>query len=303
MKHIRKIFENEDDIELPGIRRTPTGKERVESWVNIKIDKDMRIRVSRYTRALDKFCNPSDIYAKFDILSNPKISKYGVQGKLSIIILLQYLKEIKNNFDGSASGFLFEEYISGLLHLKRVSGNKNDDIRKDENDSFITYQVKFYDGPSSQIEINPKPCDFYIVGLKFPDHVKIWVLEHNVHRLKKNGMYIYVNTENNKTFIDMTSVKKIENPYILKFNNIDKNIKKISDDLREYIDEIYKNISELSYNIETILTGVNEDQEVLSKKDEIKKYYDKSEDCIDKLSKNLKKMKDEILRKVGRYLN
>ena len=291
------MFEN--DSELPGIRRTPTGKERVESWVNIKIDKDMRIRVSRYTRALDKFCNPSDIYAKFDILSNPKISKYGVQGKLSIIILLQYLKEIKNNFDGSASGFLFEEYISGLLHLKRSTGNKSEDIRNDDSDN--TYQVKFYDNKTSKIKINPKPCDFYIVGLKYHDRALIWVLENNIYRLKKNGQYIY--TENEKTFIDISSIKSNLEPYELKFNNIDKSIKKISDDLREYIDEIYKNISELSYNIETILTGVNEDQEVLSKKDEIKKYYDKSEDCIDKLSRNLKKMKDEILKKVGRYLN
>lgn len=303
MKYI-KIFE--DLIEHPGIRLTPTGKERVESWVNIKVDKDMRIRVSRYTRAIDEFCSVSDISEKFEILSNPKISKYGkqkvgVQGKLAIIILLQYLKEIKNNFDGSASGFLFEEYVSGLLHLKRVPGNKNADIKNDDSNQ-TTYQVKFYEGKSiSKIKLNPEPCDFYVVGLKYADYADIWILEHNVHRLKANGQYIGID-ESGKTFIDVRSLKNNKEPYRLDFKNIDKNIESISNNLREYIDEVYQNVSELSYNIETILTGVNEDQKVLSP-DKIEIYYQKSENCIRNLSKSIKDLKEEVVRSVRNFLS
>ena len=134
MKHL-KIFEDIQDA-LPGI---VNGK--VNSWVNIKIDNDLALRISRYAKAIDYYSDRYEIEDKLEILSDPSIIDGGIQYNLSVIMLLQYLKEIRTNFNSQTGGYLIEDYISGLLHLpKRVEDYKVVDLW----DGRYKYQIKFY---------------------------------------------------------------------------------------------------------------------------------------------------------------
>ena len=86
-----------DIIKFENFKNVPDG------WVNIKIDDQLFIRMDRYVNTLDKVVgntNKYDLFKKIEVLSNIdnyiKSSKISVQSKISIITILQYLKEIKN---------------------------------------------------------------------------------------------------------------------------------------------------------------------------------------------------------------
>jgi hypothetical protein len=300
LKNIKSILEY---LELPGKH----GR-KVDSWINVKIDKDLDLRISRYTYAMDKYAKPisliqqNDIFEllkkKFNILSNPTSNQYGAQCKLSIILILQYLKEIRSNFDPSSSGFLFEDFIAGLLHSKKVGDNKNSYFT-DINDK--TYQIKFYKGSSYQIKINPDLCDYYIVGLKSQYEVRIWSILWDQESPDGNGTYVYGPDKLGKYHIDMTRIRNNENPEILSFKNIDNNIRTLSQNLRDFIEQLYDEISELNYNIETIITGVNKENIVLKDIKEIDSYYMKSQTNISNIGQKVKDVTKEVERSIKKY--
>lgn len=304
--NIKKFYEINEEIELPGM-----SGDVVDSWVNIKVDKDLPIRISRYAKALDSFVkNGNDLKGKLRILSNPTISRrYGPQCKLSIVILLQYLKEIKNNFESSSAGFLFEDYIAGLLHRKRHGGYKNYDFRGVDG----TCQIKFYNTQKGQIKVNAELCDYYIVGLKNSNGANIWIIDNDGQFTIENYIVPYYYKDENGDFTDevayrminATLLKKemdsgIKQPYKLSFSNIDSIIVEVSKDIKKFVGELYDNISELNYNIETILTGVNKEQDIISSK-EIEKYYSNSIKNIDNIESGVKNIKKDIFKKVEKY--
>lgn len=278
MKHL-KIFED-----LPGI---VDGE--VKGWVNVKIDDDLPLRISRYTRALDYYSGKTDIVDKLKILSDPDKIDGGIQYQLSIIMLLQYLKEIKSNFNSKVSGFLFEGFIAGLLHLeKRVEDHGIVDIADDN----YTYQVKFYD-QKSHIKYK-EGCDYHIIAIKKQELVYVWVLtEIEIDDVLTPAGYI--------------SAPKLEEKYYahgeLDLNNIDKRIKKITKGIKKKISTLYDGISELNYNIETILTGVDKYNNVVDIED-LDTYYKDSEENIKTISDSLSKVKGiikgSVKRKFGR---
>ena len=101
-----------------------------EGWVNVKIDRQLELRLKSYVDALDEYListnkmHPTqkhDLFLKIDALSdiNELISdRVSIQTKLSIVTLLQYLKELKNNFNASTSGFLLECFLASLIGAK-----------------------------------------------------------------------------------------------------------------------------------------------------------------------------------------
>ena len=114
-----------DIMKFENFKNVPDG------WVNIKIDDQLFIRMDRYVNTLDDLVgneNIYDLYKKIEVLSN--IDKYindnkvSVQSKISIITILQYLKEIKNYFNPSSSGFLLEGFLATLIHGKIIKGNR-----------------------------------------------------------------------------------------------------------------------------------------------------------------------------------
>ena len=110
-----------------------------KGWVNIKIDNQIFIRMSRYVDALDSVLikttgrkgsinNLEDklkLLARIDSISEKNAT---IQEKISLITLLQYLYEIKKFFDPSSSGYLLEGFIGSLLYADVLHNKSGVDI-------------------------------------------------------------------------------------------------------------------------------------------------------------------------------
>lgn len=195
MKYLKR-FESIDDIERLG-------------WVNIKIDENLFIRMAKYVVALDTVLTNDrdkfDLYKKLEILSNIdsyiQRSNIDIQTKISIITLLQYINEIKSQFNPSSAGFLLEGFLAALIHGSKVKGNRPADITNRQapqlpsqtpeeekekdylNTSYkdlevvefetsaggmnkIKYQIKLYKKDSNIVIKMNKVCDYYVICLK-----------------------------------------------------------------------------------------------------------------------------------------
>jgi hypothetical protein len=123
MKYLKKFESVDDSIS------------RLSGWVNVKIDEQLFIRVAKYVNALDTLLDDQrhkyDLYKKLEILSKVDTrlnSSVNIQTKIAVITLLQYINEIKGQFNPSSAGFLLEGFLAALIHGKKVSGNKAADI-------------------------------------------------------------------------------------------------------------------------------------------------------------------------------
>ena len=304
-------FLNEKNIDLPGM-----AGDKISSWVNVKIDKDMPLRISRYTKSIDFFAKvktrgSSELYnlhSKLDILQNPN-SEYGIQCQLAILILLQYLKEIRSNFDASSAGFLFEDYIAGLLHGRRVGGyGKADFIDGDGKKC----QIKFYREKASSIAVDididinsSKHVDYYVIGLKPKDEyglVQIWILdleETDFSDYIETGIFEKDGDVAGKYKIKLKNLKTESTPYKLDFKKTNQVFENACDNLRSYITTLYDNVSNLNYNIETIITGVDKNNRVVRDTTKLDSYVDNANSNIDKIVELVKNVKSSISRSIA----
>lgn len=303
---IKKFSDFRESKEYPGITFN-RNKKVVQSWVNVKVDKDLPLRISRYATSLDKYVDPKDLRAKLEILSSNKFKNYDSQCKLSIVVLLQYLKEIKNNFDPSSSGYLFENFIAGLLHKKNVGGYTSHDF---EEDNGTKSQIKFYREKTPNFNVNHKnPVNKYIIGLKSESKADIWIIDETGPFKIKD--FIIENRNDNDELIglqvDIKELKRLRDlghkmPYTLKFDQVEKIIEKISEGLYTMIENVYENISELNYNIETITTGVDKDgNNVII--DDMDQYYDDAILNMEQIQRDIKDVKKTILSSIKRKKN
>jgi hypothetical protein len=238
-------------------------------WVNVKIDLEVVKRVRRYSSQLGvNSQNPiSTFHSKmkdFDKLTNIRSAKRvnkTVQKQMSALILLHYLKEIKNHFVPQSSGFLFESFIAGLLpNSKVVDDNSKIDILSNNK----RIQVKLYGKGTSTINYIHKNGEdysqFMILGIKYTDKITILVIDledenslsHVSNFMIKNGISISQIEKNN-------DIKKYEIPLL----GLEEKIDIISTGLKEVLDNLYTQLSEFQYNIETIISGVDEKGDVL----------------------------------------
>jgi hypothetical protein len=348
-----KLFE--DINRLPGISSDQT----VKSWVNTKIDNDLDIRVSRYAKAIDSLISSKDsknISAKLSVLEqftdNLGNVDQGIRSKIAIIILLQYLRELKANFDGSSSGFLFENYIAGLVHESKTPGNKVEDLELNN----YKFQMKFVLFKTSDIKISSieqknkilingeDPCHYYIIGLKDEDRVLIWILGDDITYFNKKSPLIepnyklskylldpikvidnnelkYKDLLNKKNIEDITlddvdkiiDISKLKNtikrkkynknkglgqitkldgaPYIIDFTNMDTIFTNVTKGIKKSIEDVFENLSDLHYNIETIMTGINKFRE---KQKDIDQTYSYIENNTKEIINNLKNIKNDF---------
>lgn len=299
MKHL-KIFE--DLGRLPGLGLG----DKVESWVNVKIDKDLPLRISRYAQSLDQYVHKTDLKGKLEILSNPLNGKieYGIQCQLAIMMILQYLKEIKSNFDPSSSGFLFEDFIAGLLHGQRKGGYGNADF-VDKNG--LDYQIKFYGLNSPPIKVRAELCSRYIIGLKDENMVYLWIIddESGIDMDDYVTPYYYKDEDGNLTEeiafrkISLSKLKKQTRikPYKLEIGDVEKDIKEIAYAIRTLIEAMYDEMSELNYNIETIITGIDKNRNPVDI-NKIQNYYDDAVDNMKGIKKHLEIVRKGIFSKI-----
>jgi len=285
-----KYYQNIDYSFLIPI--VPTG------WVNIKVDMEIIKRVRRYSKSLGT--NTEGFQSFRDKLNDLKRTSSGIklrkrsretiQKEMSVIILLHYINEIKNFFTPSGAGFLFESFLAGLIPNAKV---KEDNSKCDVYADGKKYQVKLYsslestlsiayeniiediDGKKVVVGINS--MDYYLVCLKYADKVDIFILDgkdensdayyqkFRTEGLTKKNPRTQV-PQNERKFSVSLIVKNC--PDNMRFSidliNLEEKIKKIASGLKETLDDLYTQLSEFQYNVETIITGVDEKGDIIS---------------------------------------
>jgi len=133
---ILKILKEEDFKNL----------DKFSGWVNVKIDNELNLRIGRLITGLG--FRGGDIKNKIKFLSNPVHGRLkpgesigqALNRKITAMMLLQYLKELKTLFNSSSAGFLFESFIAGLLGGKQIPGTGAIDVIRGTE----KYQIKLY---------------------------------------------------------------------------------------------------------------------------------------------------------------
>lgn len=258
----------------------PTG------WVNVKIDKEVVKKVERFSSRLARDTGTIGLKVKLGKLKNP-LSIRGfenedftgqVQQKISSLLLLKYLEEIKEKFNATSGGFLFESFIAGLLNGKVPDDNSKVDIVG--HDGKTTYQVKLVDWMSDNGNIrlfrDPKTkypldhvvtwqnrnkkeikdkklfCDFYIVGLKQNNRIFIYILNTD-----KIGEFLISSGISLSKLRNYKENKEGKNAicFELDLADLENKIEKLGDKLKSALNSIWTNLSDIEYNVESITTG------------------------------------------------
>lgn len=288
MKFLKR-FEGVDDID------------KLSGWVNVKIDEQLYIRMAKYVTALDTLMprvkDRYDLYKKIEMLSN--IDKHiqnnnvDIQTKISIITLLQYLNEIKEQFNPSTSGFLLEGFLATLIHGVKIGDYGASDISSaySELDAVqfetesgrgvkkLDYQIKLYKNKGN-IKINwKKKCDYYVICLKNDDKtIDVHILSINpldkdsyignylvVPRGMTDADYIlaldditdHVNLNTNKLY---TKKHKFLIKLDVASNTIERLISSCGDNIKQSIAKVYTSLSELHYDVDSLVTGYDKNK-------------------------------------------
>jgi len=288
MKFLKR-FEGVDDID------------KLSGWVNVKIDEQLYIRMAKYVTALDTLMlrvkDRYDLYKKIEMLSN--IDKHiqnnnvDIQTKISIITLLQYLNEIKEQFNPSTSGFLLEGFLATLIHGVKIGDYGASDISSSYSEldavqfetesgrgvKKLDYQIKLYKNKGN-IKINwKKKCDYYVICLKNDDKtIDVHILSINpldkdsyignylvVPRGMTDADYIlalddikdHVNLNTNKLY---TKKHKFLIKLDVASNTIERLITSCGDNIKQSIAKVYTSLSELHYDVDSLVTGYDKNK-------------------------------------------
>jgi len=238
----------------------PTG------WVNVKVDMEVLKRVRRYSRNLGtnnkKFKSFNSKLSDIERMSSGVLlrrrKREKIQKEMSVIILLHYINEIKDFFTPGSAGFLFESFLAGLIpNAVVVDDNSKCDVRADG----ARYQMKLVDNLRTEsIEISPSSVDYNIICLKYADKIEIYILDNDI-----DSDNFYQNFRLTAGILpnklkSSSTVKK----YTIEINNIEEKIKTIANGLKESLDSLYGELSQFQYNVESIITGVNQKGKILT---------------------------------------
>ena len=237
-----------------------------QGWINVKIDAHLKDRIFKYVEELDRGITDKskkfDLKYKLERLISFKDS-VNMKDMITFMIILQYFKEIKDNFDGPAGGLLMEEILSCLVYGDRIPGNKKEDFIAKNSKIFITrqegddvqnktvsYQVKFYTrGNFIKID-ESKLCDITVVcirdGRNAASKIHICFLtaaDITTYSTKTGISTAQLVTNNN--------VSKV----VLDFFEIDKTLDRLATKIKDSIIVIYDNLAELHDVVDDIMLG------------------------------------------------
>lgn len=298
---------------------TPTG------WVNVKIDMEIVKRVRRYAKTLgtntkghqsfiDKLNEFQKLSTQTRLEKNVKRLKRGtIQKEMSCILLLHHINEIKDFFNPSQSGFIFESFIGGLIPNSRVKeDNSPIDIKTTIGDR---YQLKLIDMNSEYVDITKDNdlgrsdyLEYYMIALKYVNKIEILIIDgvELEKRINDNttGDYLTKGESRDKTkqatprfkvsqFLSSTDTSLV-NKYTIELTDIEGRIQNLGENLKRNLDELYQELSQFQYNVETIITGVNEKGQAIRDQSQFDVYHIKAEDNIKKLANHLTNLVSDI---------
>ena len=84
------------------------------------------------------------------------------------------------------------------------------------------------------------------------------------------------------------------NKYTIELTDIEGRIQNLGENLKRNLDELYQELSQFQYNVETIITGVNEKGQAIRDQSQFDVYHIKAEDNIKKLANHLTNLVADI---------
>lgn len=300
----------------------PTG------WVNVKIDMEIVKRVKRFAKNLgtnnrgyESFISKLSEFEKLSKLNRSqqyisRLKRGTIQKEMSTILLLHYINEVKDFFNPSQSGFLFESFIAGLIPDSRV---KEDNSPVDIRTAKDRYQLKFVDHKTQYVDVtkdtlpNLSPwLEHYMIALKFVDKIELYIIGgQELERRWEAGTLEGLITAGGKPdtitgkvksgpkfsmskVISQSSDFGLVKKFTIELNDIEGRIKNLGESLKSTLDELYKELSEFQFNVETIITGVNEKGKVIRDQSEFEVYYLLANRNILNLKDHLQKLVEDI---------
>ena len=287
---------------------TPTG------WVNVKIDMEIVKRVKRYAKSLgtntkghQSFLDKLSEFEKFS--SQKREEKYisrlkrgTIQKEMSCILLLHYINEVKDFFNPSQSGFLFESFIAGLIPDSRI---KEDNSPVDIKTSHDRYQLKLVDWKTDYIEITmdndlarSRYLEYYMIALKYIDRIELLIVDGVELERRIDNRTIGDLITPGKRFkvksLSSLSDDAILKKFVIELTDIEGRIKNLGENLKKNLDELYLELSKFQYNVETIITGVNEKGVMIKNQSEFDVYHLLADKNIENLAKHLTNLVADI---------
>jgi hypothetical protein len=315
LPEIRKKYKIKDKFYYAGedyyqlLTVLPTG------WVNVKIDMEIVKRVRKYAKSLGNnnqghlsFISKLKEFEKLSQLERKeqyreKLRRTTIQKELACILMLHHINEIKDFFNPSQAGFLFESFIAGLIPNSRVKeDNSKVDIKADSD----RYQLKLVDHKTEYVEVTVdinSPIsiylEYYMIALKYFNKIELYIIdgvelgnqiESGYSNILTTGMNFKIKSLQNE--VDDKFIKKIT----LDLSSIDNKIKNLGENIKNSITELYDEISKFNYNVETIITGVDKNGKVVKGQDEFNSYHDSARMNIQDLSNHLENLVQGINR-------
>lgn len=324
-----KDSRNREHDNIPSIPEHPELSPRAGTgWVNVKIDREVINKVKKYSKNLTRKGGLTGLKERLIKLKKPEsIRGYRgsnftekIQQQISSLMLLKYLQEIKNQFNPTSSGFLFESFIGGLINGTVPDDNSKCDVIG-ENGSDL-YQIKFNNwmGDKGTIKIvntgnhiteleearergfrdhldpnNPnneyinKFCDYYVMALKQHAKVYIYILNVRLPDENPNSLGYYLANSG----VSSAKLRNSNIGYELDLSSIDEKIESISSGLRESLNKIWTNISEIEYNVESITTGFDKNNREIEE-NEYDDIFNDSENRLESIKSELYNLKGNV---------
>jgi len=318
-------------------------------FTQVKIDKYITNTVSNLTQKMG-FPKYSFLREKLLVLSRPEwylrtknnsdeyIHKikirdeeidFSLQNTISSIILLDYLAEIKNNFNPSTSGFLFESFIAGLIGGIAFDDNTAVDVVVPayDNHKQKNYQMKLW-SESSILQLNSKTStkkisygsklekmisemsafgdeNFLLIGVKRSDKIDIYLIPFNEKTIEKLKRVLKgpapklsvdylnnLNSEKKNVRFDNREASKIGT---LKLNDFTSQLNSIKENLGDNLENLWKDIKTLQVDVENMITTdkkyLNKDKTNQSgRKKETSSLQKKALLTSEKIGKSIKKL-------------
>ena len=202
--------------------------------------------ITQDVKGILKSMGATTIEGRFQALSDPKSNTTKTQEGFAAIMLLQYLRDIKNNFNATSAGFLFEDFIAGILDGSKPSGNPAVDVYDGSSEG---YQIKLYNDNASSIKLSSQydtskkeqNVKYFIVGIKTGDNINTYIMDINTYNNVKDSSYkidkIYA--KNNKggksSRSEKVDLRKLKGSYNSKISKLQSKFKlKDNDGIADY---------------------------------------------------------------------
>ena len=234
-----------------------------KGFINIKVDNDLRLRVGKYLSFIQEKYGNLELMDKLNKINSLKNGSF--EDRIIFVVILQYFNELKELFDGSASGFIIENLFEILIGGERTADNGQHDIIKKGNNfkvkkdntsnEYISYQIKFYKSTSSIILNKERLSDRTIVCVKLDNIIDIIILSKDDILGKFIGKF---NEKDNKLSVQCGKLSRsIDNNYKVKLdmNDIGVVLENLKQDLDDSVDKVYKGLSELHEIIDNLMIG------------------------------------------------